>query len=398
MSVYDKYGDPDPAKLVKLGVKVLGGFVALLIFLYIPFNIIENVSADEIVAIQHVNGGLSFHTKPGPAMQWFGRVSTYPKRANFDTEQPAQFNDGGHGTMKGITIQWEMPLDYGRLYELHTKFGSEEVIEARLIAPAVKKAIQLTGPMMSSKESYAEKRNYLISYVEDQIEHGVYQTVQREVRAIDDLTKQEKTVLEVQIVMKGGRPVRQEESQLERFGITTSNFSFSALEYDAQVTAQIQQQQKITMDVQTAMAEARKAEQRKITVEQQGAADAAEAKWAQEVTKAKLVTEAQQKLEVQQLAAKEADEYRKAQLLRAEGDAGYRRKIMEADNALNQRLEAWVRVNENYANAIKDYKGNLTPQVVMGGGKDGQSAGGVNDLIQMMIAQTAQQMGVKTQP
>lgn len=396
MSRYD-HDEVDPRKVIRWGIKGAAVFVALIMGLYVPFNIVENVAADEIVAIQHLNGGMSFHTKPGPAAQWFGRVSTYPKRANFDAELPAQFNDGGHGTMKGITIQWEMPLDYGRLYELHTKFGSEEAIEARLIAPAVKKAVQLTGPMMSSKESYAEKRNYLISYVEDQIEHGVYQTVQREVRSIDDLTKQEKTVLEVQIVMKGGRPARQEESQLERFGISTSNFSFSSLEYDAQVTTQIQQQQKITMDVQTAMAEARKAEQRKITVEQQGAADAAEAKWAQEVTKAKEVTAAQQRLEVQQLAAKEAEEYRKTQLLKAEGDAGYRRKIMEADNALQQRLDAWERVNGKYADAIKDLKVPLVPSVIMGGdGKGG--GGGVNDLINLMIAQTAQQAGVKVQP
>jgi hypothetical protein len=395
MSRFDeRYDDAELATIMRWGVKGVGAFVGLLLLLFLPFNIIENVSADEIVAIQYPNGGISFFTKPGPAMQWFGRVSTYPKRATFETEQQAQFNDGGHGVMKGVSIQWEMPLDYGRLYELHTKFGSEEAIEGRLIAPAVRKAVFMTGPLMSSKESYAEKRNYLISYVEDQIEHGVYRTVQREVRMVDELTKQEKAAIVVQIQMEGGRPLRQEESQLERFGINTSNFSFSALEYDEAVTKQIQQQQTITMDVQTSIANARKAEQDKITTEQRGAADAAKAKWDQEVIKAKNVTEAQQKFEVQQLAAKEAEEYRKTQLLRAEGDSGYRRKMMEADNALQPRLDAWVTVNQNYANAISQYKGNLTPSVVMGG-SDGKGGGGVTDLFNLMIAQSAQQLGIK---
>ena len=60
--------------------------------------------------------------------------------------------------------------------------------------------------------------------------------------------------------------------------------------YEETVEAQIRQQQSITMDVQTAIADAKKAEQRAITVEQQGRANAAEAKWAQEQIKATQVT------------------------------------------------------------------------------------------------------------
>lgn len=379
-------------RLVKLVALAVAG---LLMVLVLPFNLIENVSSDEIVAIQYPNGGLKFVTAPGPTWQWFGRINSYPKRATFETEQTARFNDGGHGTMQGISVQWEMPLDHARLYELHTKFGSEEAIEQKLIAPAVTKAIYMTGPLMSSKESYAEKRNYLINYVEDQIEHGVYRTLQREVRAVDPLTNQEKTTIVVEIVQQGGRPVRQEESQLERFGISTSNFAFKELKYDDTVERQIQQQQQITMDVQTAIAEARKAEQRKITVEQQGAANAAQAKWEQEVEKARQVTAAQQRLEVATLSAKEAEQYKQAALLKAAGDAGYRKQMMDADNALQQRLDATIKINQAYADAIKGYQGNIVPGVVMGAGAGGSA--GISELISLLVAQSARETGLRSQ-
>jgi len=52
------------------------------------------------------------------------------------------------------------------------------------------------------------------------------------------------------------------------------------------------------MDVATAMANSRKAEQDALTVAKQGEAAAAKAKWAQEAVKAQAVTQAQQEKEV----------------------------------------------------------------------------------------------------
>jgi hypothetical protein len=387
-------------KTEKGNIAIAGVVVTCLLLVFVVFfagRMFESVDANEIVVIQDpIDGDLHWYTSPGTYWQNFGKATSYPKRSKFETEQTARFNDGGHGTMKELSIQWEMPMDVQHLTELHTKFGSAEAIEKSLIAPVVVKSVYMTGPLMSSKESYAEKRNYLISYVEDQIAHGVYKTTQQDVRQEDPLTKQEKTVVTVTIVQKNGVPDRQEESPLDRFGIRTSNFSFKTLEYDAAVEAQIQGQQKITMDVQTAIAESRKAEQRKLTVEAQGAASAAEAKWQQEVVKAKAMTEAQQQLEVSTLQAKAAEQYKIAALLKAEGDAGYRRKMMEADNALQQRLDAAVKINAQYADAIKNFQGALVPNVVMGGGGKEGGNGSVADLISLLVAQTAAQTGLTT--
>ena len=77
----------------------------------------------------------------------------------------------------------------------------------------IDKAIYMSGPLMSSKESYAEKRNALITYVEDQITHGVYQTRQHDVKTTDPITGVEKTITAVEIVADDkGMPRRQGRS------------------------------------------------------------------------------------------------------------------------------------------------------------------------------------------
>lgn len=382
----------------EISPKTIISLIATLIILFIAsfavFGVFENVASDEIVVIQYPTGGLKFVTAPGPTTQAWGRVTTYPKRSIYEFETQVRFNDGGHGTMKG-SIQYEMPTDKANLYNLHTKFGSADAIQKQLIEKVVNKSVYMTGPLMSSKESYAEKRNYLISYVEDQVNHGVYRTVQKNVKVADQLTGQEKSAVVVEVVTgSNGQPERQEEAVLSEFGIKTFNFSINSLTYDDRVEAQIQQQQQITMDVQTAIANARKAEQQKLTVEQQGAAEAAKARWDQEVIKAKEVTAAQQRLEVAKLDKDAAEQYKQKKLLEADADATYRKRVMEADGALQQRLDAQVKINQYYADALKSHPGPWVPSVVMGGQG---SSGSASDLINLLTIQAAKSVGLKTQ-
>lgn len=352
----------------------------------------ENVNSDEIVIIQSIGGTMTPYITPGPVWQGFGKVTSYPKRQPFDFEVQVRFNDGGHGTIFG-SVQWEMPTDRDHLIALHTKFGSPQSIQAQLVEKAVNKSVYMTGPLMSSKESYAEKRNYLINYIEDQISNGVYKTVQRDVKILDPLTGTEKTAVQVEIVQEGGVPARQELSALGEFGIRTFNFAINKLPYDETVEKQIQAQQQITMDVQTAIAESRKAEQRKLTTEQQGQANAAQAKWEQEVIKAKFVTEAQQKLEVAKLDTASAEQYKLATLLRADADAGYRKQVMAADGALEKKLQAYVMVQQAYADAIKNLKVPLVPSTVLG--TSGGAANGVQTFMDLQTIKAAKELGLE---
>jgi hypothetical protein len=368
-------------------------FIVLSIISVIVVNMVVNVNADEIVCVQDpIDGDLHFYTSPGMYNQNFGKVTVLKKRSKYEFENSVRFNDGGHGTMKG-SVQYELPLADADLSKIIQKFSTQEGLETSLIKTVVDKSIYMTGPLMSSKESYAEKRNYLISFVEDQIANGVYKTVSKEVNTTDPMTGAAKTVTVVSVVNKpSGQPERQEESSMAEFKIRTFNFSINALPYDSAVEDQIKKQQQLAMDVQTSIADAKKAEQRAITVAKNGEADAAEAKWKQEVIKAKAVTEAQQMLEVARLEKLTAEQNKMANILDGQGEAEKRRLIMSADGALEMKLQAWVESQKAWAGAFGSYQGNVVPQWVSGGNAGTTNA--TTDFMNLMNMKNANDLGL----
>jgi hypothetical protein len=378
------------------------GIILAAVLLVGTGGLIETKKADEILAIQNFNtGNIDWYTGTEAwVWQLWGTATVYKKRAIFEFDKSAgkdscengidvRFNDGGHALMCG-SIQYDMPIDAKMLTEIHTKYGSQDAVQRQLVERITGTAVYLSGPLMSSRESFSEKRNDLVRYIEDQIQNGIYRTQQREVRVRDTITNAEKTQTVVEIVIaKTGLPERQEAPVLQRFGIKPFGFTIKRMPYDAQVEKQIQQQQQITMDVQTAIADSKKAEQRTLTVTEQGKANAAEAKWKQEQVKATAVVTAEQEKAVAILGAEKerdtaklkndaANFYKQEQIARGEGDAAYRRLVMQANGALELKLQTYERVMAKFAEEFGKQK--WVPEVQMG-----SSAGAGGNNAQTMI-------------
>ncbi|MEK7508660.1 MAG: hypothetical protein AAB568_02275, partial [Patescibacteria group bacterium] len=286
------------------------------------------------------------------------------------------------------------------------KYNNSHAVEQQLVRTVIEKSVYMTGPLMSSKESAAEKRTDLLRFIEEQVQRGVYLTETIQEKQPDAMTGQMKTVSVVRLRNDtAGQILRAESSPLEVYGIKTSNLSINEVKYDETVEKQIQQQQQAMMQVQTAMARAKEAEQEAITVSKKGEAAAAEAKWKQEVIKAQAVTEAEQQYKVQtlnaerelkvaELNAKAADQTKKQQILLGEGESSRAKANMAANGALETKLEALVEINRNYAEAIKEYGGNWVPSVVMGGVSSSHAGSGANQLIDLLMVKTARDLGL----
>ncbi len=371
-------------KRISLRKKIFGTIIAalLIVFTFSISALFEDVDAGQIVVIQApITGELSVYKEPGWVGQWFGKATHYEKSAQFwfnttdrlDRSINVRWNDAGTATISG-SVRYKMPLSDERIIELHSIYGSQEAIENDLIETNLKKSIYMTGPLMSSKESYAEKRSYLIQLIEDQAARGVYQTIQKDVKAIDPISGQEKTItiVEIQYDSVKNLKLRQEVSPLKSYGIALSNLSIEGIKYDEKVEAQIEAQRKATMEVQTAMAKAKEAEQRALTVEKEGQASAAQAKWTQEVEAAKQVTQAEMRRKVAEEDVKTAELRKRQMILEGEGEAAKKRLVMQADGALKQKLEAWLRAEEMKWSAFAQFKGNLVPMYQSG--TDGKSS------------------------
>lgn len=408
-----------PRKVFSIIVAV----VLLAVLLFSTTVIFENCDAGEVIVIQSpVSGELTWHTTPGVKWQGFGKVTDYQRRAQFwfsskadqgkkeDESLRIRFNDGGHAQISG-GISWEMPLDAEHLTLLHQKFGSMKAIESQLVRTMVEKAVYMTGPLMSSTESYASRRNDLLRLIEDQIQHGIYATKTVTETQKDPLTGAEKKVAVVQLVTdKDGKPQRVEVSPLEEFKVRVFNLTLNEIKYEGKVEEQIQQQQQAQMKVQIQILEAKAAEQQTLTTIKQGEADAAKAEWAQKTIAAKLEaeadmkkkvaeTEAKQKLEVARLDAEAAKQFKLAEIERGEGEAARRKLVMEADGALEKKLAAYVEVQKAYALAVGEHKGQWVPTVIMG--SSGTAPGQVSSaqtLIDLFTIRAAKDLGLDLTP
>ena len=387
--------------LIITGVVVIGGIIASMEMYTWQDN-------SEIMCVQGcVDGNMTWTTTGGLKNKNFGHVTRYKKRSQFwfsskndqgkpdDESIKVRFNDGGHANLSG-SFSWDMPLAESFLKDLHVKYGSQEAVDQQLVRTVAEKAVYMTGPLMSSTESYATRRNDLLSLIEDQINNGVYKTESTDEKMPDPLTGVEKIVRVVKLV-KGpdGNYLRESESPLKTFGIKVYNLSLNDIKYDADVEAQIKQQQQATMQVQIAIAKAKEAEQKTLTVEQEGKATATAAEWEQKTISKKLVTAAEQEVLVSAQKLLAAKNTKEAEIALGEGESKRRQMVMEADGALEKKLAALVEINKMWADAIKGYQGQWVPSVMMGSNSQSvQAGGGAMDLVNLLTAKTAMDLGL----
>ncbi len=377
--------------------------ITALVTLILTPQLVENLDAKQLMVIQKLDGTLDCYTEPGPKMQWLGTVTTYPRQGSYlfdvhtekmDTGKALQFNDGGTARLYG-SVNWQMPTDCKQIVMIHKQFGSPSGIEERGVARMVNTAIQLSGNTMTSIESFAERKAELIDIINDQAQNGAFQMVTHQVERTNPITNQPEKVLAAEIVRdpKTGKASRQHGSILDQFGITLQPMSIEKLDYSTIVQEQIKQRQAAMTQVQVSQANAQKAIQAAITAEKEGQATAAKAKWEQETVKAKEVTKAQQEFEVASLAAKTAEQRKREQVLLGEGEAERKRLVMQADGALEKKLEAWTAAQKFYADALANSKQPLVPGVVMGQSGTGQHSS-VQGLLDMLSVRTAKDLSL----
>ena len=392
---------------VKRWVTIAIGVVLVIVLAAFSTRIFQNVAADEVVVIQSpLSGDLVWYTSPGLKWQGFGKVTSYKKSFQYwfsskkdqgsktDESISTTFNDGGHAMVSG-SVRVDMPLDSDKLTALHSKYGSPEAIEKELVRPAFERSIYMSGPLMSSAESYSERRNQFIHYIEDQASLGLFQTTTHLQRTKDPISGNEKTVNVVALVADPKAPggfARSEDSPITLFGLHAYNLSINEIKYDETVEKQIQTQQQAIMQIQTAIAESRKAEQKALTAEQEGRAEATKTKWAQEAIKAQAVTEGEQKKDVARLSKESAEFYKQEQILKGEGDAAYKKAVIEADGALAQKLETYKTVMGGFAREFGRQK--WVPEIVMGSGSTNADGNQANNMMNLLSAQALKSLGL----
>ena len=328
-------------------------------------------------------------------LQWqgFGNVREYAKTSQIeftDLERnetgyiasgsnPAAattFNDKGRGFIVG-SFRVVLPNDEQNMMKIQRDFGSEKALINNLVRPTLYKVVTSCGPLMSSLESVSETRTDLIAYITDQLNNGVYKTRVVKNEVVNEITGEKEVRARAEIIADNNAPggyARQETSPFSQYGITCGLVSILDIKYDAATQQQIDAQKAANLAVITAKTQAAKAIQETITIEEQGKARAAEAKWEQEREKAVAVTRAEQEREVSRLAAEKAEFDKKKIVAQGQAEAEANRLKVQAGLTPQERAEWDYKTAVGVDEALANSKVRWVPEVMMGSGNSNGSA------------------------
>lgn len=337
-----------------------------------------------------ITGEMSAIMNPGIYGRWFGDIQVWPKADTFyftkDTEEggkkdqsiTVRFVDGSTAQISG-TVRITMPTDAKQAISLVAASGykSFEDLQYNLILKVVRNSLMLTANTMTARESYAEKRNDYVFLTWDQIQNGIYETEEASKEVVDPITGDKSTKTFKVIKRDNGKPTYQ-ASPLRDTGIIVSNFEIKDIIYNETVEKQIAEQQRVSMNVVTAKAKVLEAEQEKLKLEAEGRSAVAKVQFETEAVKIKAVVEAQQRLDVAKLDKESAALKKAKDILEGEGEAERKRLVMNADGALEKKLQAYIEVNRMYSEAIKAQK--WVPDIALGGSSNGNAAQTLIDL------------------
>jgi len=380
-------------KKTKSLVSVIIAGILALVLIFSMGSLVEDVKNETIVVNQvPITGTMEVWSQPGMYAQKLGHTTNYHKTEQLwfgadGNGDPIKliFNDASIGWIQGC-LRVKLPTDREHMLRIQTDYNGMDRLMNDLVRPTVTKVVYASGPLMSAFESYAEKKNDLIEYITDQLNNGVYSTTVRSIEINDPITgerKQQKVASLISDSTAAGGYKRSEKSPFEYYGIEIGQVSVSEITYEDRVMKQIEQQQNANMAVATARAQSLAAQQEAIRAEEEGKAEAAKAKWAQEKIKAVEVTKAEQEFEVARLAALKANEVAKRVKAEGEAKAAANRALVSAGLTPLERANIEKETKIGVAQALAGIK--LPTYVVSGGnGNSAWDAFGLNQMQQLV--------------
>lgn len=386
--------------------------------------------------VQRMSGETFVKFEPGLYFQWFGTTTEYPDYITYDFNRDAQggsdasvtsaqgvavrYQDGGMGTIYGIA-RFVLPSDAESMLKLHRAFRSANGVAWKLLKTTTDERVNLTAGLMTSEEAYNAKRSTFTEWAREQIQHGKFKTTLRTLqRKKEDGTGEIETV-DFPVIEYGKDGVAiYLDNDLKEYLITLGSFQLGNPEFEQKTNDQIAAKRKATMAIITSKAEAESAKQAAQTAVAEGERAVTVAKYEKEVEKSRALVEAAQQAEVANIAAKrEADVatikakqlvtvaeqaklqeqqrkdmqalYKEAETLRGEGDAAYKKSVIQADGALAQKLETYKAVMTVFAQEFGKQK--WVPDISMAAAGDGKAAGSnAAAMIDLLTAKTAKDL------
>ena len=341
---------------------------------------------------------------PGSKITTYPNVLTISNRGD-DTGStvngkyiPIRFNDATKADAQTV-VRFRLPDVEKDMILLHSEYINKEYLAIKGLQPYTIECLKNSAQLMDSEQHYSGGRAQLSQFFQDQLEVGLFILDTKETFTRDSISGETKRIYESKIRMdENGKRVRK-ESDLNIFGISIASATIEQVDYEAQVDAKLTKKIEASTRESVSKQNLVTAQQEAMTAEAEGRRRLVEIEYeekqnqTQAVVKAetelKLALKDKEKQEIALLAARL--EAQKIKAL-AEAEAYSKQKVMQADGALEKKLETYKNVQQMWAEAFMHYKGDLVPQFVTGGG--GHTGNGGLEFMEIMSAKAAKDLSL----
>lgn len=395
-------------------VFLLGGAVLALILL-ISFNPFSYNPAGSRTCVTQASGNQFVQFQTGvfwsgffaKETEWSNQISVsyVADEADYDlTDNTVEigkinirFNDATTAKVSGIT-QYVLPSGEKEMLEIHNTHRTPESLVKRRLAPYTQECLQSSAQLLSSEAHYSGGRAQMVQDYLDQLKNGAFLLKVQENNTYDSIEKANKKVYTVVTQLdKSGAPKRK-FSSIKEYEISVGDAQITDVDYQEQVDNMLAKKIEASTKASVSKQELMTAQQQALTIEAQGKAQLVKIEYEQKQAQTKAVVAAQtqvelakQDLEKQGIALQGARKEAEKIKVLADADAYEKQRAIQADGALDRKLEAYITVSKAYAEALKS--SNWMPTYMMGGSSM-NAANNVNTMVELFNAKIVRDLNV----
>ncbi len=434
---------------VPAGLRIgITGVVAIAVFAMTFNQMFFYAEPGYIYHVRTITGNERVVDGVGYSMHLFGRVNAWKKAMTVlaDDTTADGVNAEGEGSTAAASlpplnimfldqvdadamaaVRFRLPTDPTTFLKMAHEYRTPENLLRVALIPSFQETLQATASLMSAEDYYSGGRTEFINEFENQMQQGIYLVKRKEIlrdsikrqtseadasdpAVQDEFGDQQKTVFVVEKMLNTdtGLPLRKEQKFM-LYGITVHEARVTNMKPNAKFVARMEQKQEASAMRAIAREQKVQEEEQRLLAIARGDREVAERQAAMKVEQVEATTKAETRkkeslieAERQKQQAEIMEETSKILLSKARIDAeavkvaaeaeAYRKeKILSADNALAQKLEAEIEIQRIWAEAFAQRQ---VPQNVFGSG--GETPVGsdmeVKNFMQLMTLDAAKRL------
>jgi hypothetical protein len=303
-----------------------------------------------------------------------GGLSIHDNTIEIGIIRDVRFNDATTASMSGIT-QFILPIDEKSMLEIHNAHKTPEALVQRRLAPYTVECLKSSSQLMSSEMHYSGGRAQLTQDYMDQLKNGSYLLNVQETYDFDSAENVKKRVYAVQIQTDAAGARKRKFSSIKEYAVVIGDAQIIDVDYEGKVDEMLAKKIQAATEASVSKQRLMTAQQQQLTAEAEGKKVLVDIEYKQKQEQTIQVVKAQTQVElakqdlIKQDIALQASSKEAAKIKTlADANAYAKQRDMQADGALDKKLDAWLKSQAYWSDAFAKYTGTMVPQIVTGSG------------------------------